>query len=247
MRRCIAVTGASAGIGRALVRELAREGNQLVIGARDFDELERTAADARARYGADVCVLPFDGSTSESAVAWWQRADEAYVGGLDGLVVCHGSMQEQATTQNDSAAFHQMFEINTLAVAALLEQAASALETRRLGVICAVSSVAGDRGRASKYHYGASKAALDALLEGMRARLHASGVRVVTVKPGFVDTQMTYGAPGIFLAAHPSRAARDIARALRSGPTLIYTPSWWRGVMAIIRAIPRPIFQRLPL
>ena len=156
MSRCIAVTGASAGIGRAVVRELARQGDRIVLGARDRMELERCAADARTRYGADAVVLPFDAATPEAALRWWQQADECYVGGLDGLIVCHGTMAEQAAAQRDPDTSRQMFETNTLVISALLEAAAGALEERRQGVLCAVSSVAGDRGRASNYHYGAS-------------------------------------------------------------------------------------------
>jgi len=115
------------------------------------------------------------------------------------------------------------------------------------GFICAVSSVAGDRGRQSNYLYGSTKAALSTYLQGLRNRLARSGVRVVTVKPGFVDTAMTFGRPGMFLVASPQRVGRDVFRAVRRGRCEVYTPWFWRGIMAAIKAIPEPVFKRMKL
>jgi short-subunit dehydrogenase len=108
--------------------------------------------------------------------------------------------------------------------------------------------VAGDRGRASNYVYGASKAALSAYLDGLRNRLHASGVQVLSIKPGFVDTAMTRGKlkPSRLLAT-PERVARDIDRALRRRQDVLYTPWFWRPIMAVIRGLPERIFKRLSL
>ena len=107
--------------------------------------------------------------------------------------------------------------------------------------------MAGDRGRASNYLYGSTKAALSTFLSGLRARLAGSGVAVIDVRPGFVDSSLTFGRPGVFLAASPDRVARAILRAVRRRRSVVYTPFFWRWVMAAIRAIPEPLFQRLAL
>ena len=114
--------------------------------------------------------------------------------------------------------------------------------------LCAISSVAGDRGRPSNFLYGSSKAALNAYLEGLRARLARRGIAVITIKPGFVDTAATWGLlKGGPLVAHPQKVALDVARAIHRGSAVVYTPRIWRLIMAIIRALPRPVFHRMKL
>ena len=140
-----------------------------------------------------------------------------------------------------------LFRINLVSAAVILEQAADYFGRRGAGVIVALSSVAGDRGRQSNYLYGASKAGLTALLSGLRNRLHAKGVAVVTVKPGFVDTPMLYGRPlpASFLVASPDRVAADIVTAIERHRDVVYTPWYWRGIMAAIRLLPETLFKRL--
>jgi len=122
---------------------------------------------------------------------------------------------------------------------------ANHFEKKRRGFICALSSVAGDRGRQSNYIYGSAKSGLTTYLQGLRNRLWHFGVRVITVKPGFVDTRMTYGRPKLFLVASPEAVARDIYKAVLRGKDVVYTPCLWRVVMAIIRAIPEGLFKKL--
>ncbi|HEX2114477.1 MAG TPA: SDR family NAD(P)-dependent oxidoreductase, partial [Alphaproteobacteria bacterium] len=109
------------------------------------------------------------------------------------------------------------------------------------------SSVAGDRGRIKNYVYGSAKAGLSAYLQGLRARLFRSGVTVTTVKPGFVDTAMTFGLPGMFLVASPESVARACLAAARRGREEVYVPFFWWGIMTIIRNIPERIFKRLSI
>src|SRR5690606_16306616 len=115
------------------------------------------------------------------------------------------------------------------------------------GVLSVLSSVAGDRGRTKNKTYGASKAGLSTWLEGLRAALHGTGVLVQTVKPGPVRTPMTagYGGPRLLLA-EPERVARDIVRGLERGRTTVYTPGYWRFVMAVLRAVPEALARKVP-
>ena len=107
--------------------------------------------------------------------------------------------------------------------------------------------MAGDRGRQSNYLYGSAKAGLSAYLQGLRNRLFRSGVRVVTIKPGFVDTSMTFGRPGLFLLASPEAIARGVYKAINSGKDVVYLPWFWRWIMLVIRLVPEGIFKRLRL
>jgi len=115
------------------------------------------------------------------------------------------------------------------------------------GFVCALSSVAGDRGRRSNYVYGSAKAALTAYLSGLRARYAADGVRVLTVITGIVDTRMSAGMPGAGLAASPALVARSVVRAILAGRNVVYVPWFWRWIMLIIRMIPERLFKRLAL
>jgi len=109
----------------------------------------------------------------------------------------------------------------------------------------ALGSVAGDRGRLKNYVYGAAKAGLHTYLQGLRARGVRSGVQVVTVKPGFVDTAMTWGLPGMFLVASPDAIAAACLSAVAKKRDVIYAPFFWWGIMTIIRHIPERIFKKL--
>lgn len=113
-----------------------------------------------------------------------------------------------------------------------------------LPFICVVSSVAGDRGRQSNYVYGSTKGGVNRFLQGLRQRLAGCGVQVITIKPGPVDTAMTWGKE-MPLTASPERVARDIHRACRKGRNVVYTPWFWWPIMRIVQHIPEPIFKRL--
>jgi short-subunit dehydrogenase len=156
-------------------------------------------------------------------------------------------MVDQSVAQTNFAEARRMIDTNYTSAVSILNLVANYFEQRREGFVCALSSVAGDRGRQSNYIYGSTKAALDAYLEGLRVRLAKARVPVLTVKPGFVDTRMTWGLKGMFLVASPKRVAHDVCRAIRKRKNVIYTPWFWGGIMLIIRNIPRFLFKRMKM
>jgi decaprenylphospho-beta-D-erythro-pentofuranosid-2-ulose 2-reductase len=166
---------------------------------------------------------------------------------LAGVVVAVGALGDPEAARHDAEAARRLIDLNLTAVVALLTSLADALERRGGGFICVLSSVAGERGRQSNYLYGAAKGGLSLYLQGLRNRLHPAGVQVLTVKPGFVDTRMTFGLPGTFLVASPERIARGTLRALRAGRDVVYLPGFWRPLMFAIRALPERLFKRLEL
>jgi len=240
----VLILGATSGIGRALAQQCH---GQVILAGRDLVELEKTAADLRLRRGGQVRAIRFDALDFASHPAFFEQCAQAFTGGLDGLFLCYGDMCPQEKAQSDFAAARRVVDTNFTSAMACLNWAANYFEQRKSGFICAISSVAGDRGRQSNYIYGASKAALSTLLQGMRQRLFKAGVRVTTVKPGFVDTAMTWGLPGMFLVATPQRVARDILRAAAKGKPVLYTPWFWWGIMRIIKSIPERMFRKLKL
>jgi len=243
-RAAVLVLGARSDIGRAIARAFAAEGYDLQLAARDAAGLEADAADLGVRHGAGATLHEFD------------ALDLDGIGGfLDGLpvlpeiAVCAvGLMGAQAESEADPAAASRVmrsnFEGPALALGALAERFAA----RGSGVIVGISSVAGERGRASNYVYGAAKAGFTAFLSGLRNRLAGKGVHVVTVLPGFVATRMTEGMdlPKPLLA-RPEEVADAIVRAARRRRDVIYVRPVWRLVMLAIRALPERVFKRTKL
>ena len=242
------VIGATSEIARAVVRELAKEGGPLVIAARDEDELKLLAADVELRTTARVTPIRLD-VTEFDRHEEFVKACIAALGSVEGVVLCQGFMADQEQAAADWSLARQMIDVNFTSSVSLGNLFAAHMASLGRGYLCGVSSVAGDRGRQSNYLYGSTKAGFSTYLDGMRNRLYRSGVAVITVKPGFVDTSMTWGLlnPKSPLVATPERVARDIARAIRRRKNTVYTPWFWALVMLAIRLVPEPIFKRLSL
>lgn len=241
------VVGATSGIGRAIARRLGKEGYSLILAGRDLDALGEIATDLQVRFGIKADTRSFEALDFESHTEFFGECVEHFSGRLEGIVLCHGQMPEQDVSENDFAVARRMIEVNYLSSVSLLNLAANYLESREHGFVAAITSVAGDRGRASNYLYGSTKSALSAVLSGMRVRLAKRGVSVVDIRPGFVDTQLTWGRPGMFLVASPESVAQDVYRGIVKNRAVVYTPFFWAGIMLIIRTIPDFIFRRLSL
>jgi short-subunit dehydrogenase len=165
---------------------------------------------------------------------------------LSGVVLAFGYLGDQQASR-DFKVGAKVITTNFTGAVSVLSYCAKYFETLQKGFIIGISSVAGDRGRQSNYVYGAAKGALSLYLQGLRNRLQASGVRVITIKPGFVDTAMTYGMPGLFLVASPQNIGERIVAALDKSADVVYLPWFWRYIMLIIKLIPEPIFKRMKL
>ena len=241
----VLILGATSGIASALAKEFAAHKYDLVLGGRDRDELSALASDLSLRNSVRASVLAFDALDTQTHVASLQSFLVESGNALAGAVVCIGYLGDQAKAQVNWDEARLILETNFTGCVSVLNMLANHFELRRTGFICAITSVAGDRGRQSNYHYGAAKAGLSVYLQGLRNRLFPAGVKVITVKPGFVDTRMTYGRPGLFLLASPESVAQGIFRAIVKGKSVVYLPWFWRPIMLIVRSIPETIFKRL--
>jgi short-subunit dehydrogenase len=232
------VLGASSAIARAFSRRVAAGGADILLVARDGEDANALAADLALRGSPSCRAIGFDGDV---AAAFRDFAQ----GAVPNVFLAYGSMPAQSEIDADPAALAQTLDVNFASPVALLHRLMPVLEATSGGAIVALGSVAGDRGRLKNYVYGAAKAGLHAYLQGLRARGARSGVQVVTVKPGFVDTAMTWGLPGMFLVASPDAIAAACLGAVAKKRDVVYAPFFWWGIMAIIRHIPERIFKKL--
>jgi short-subunit dehydrogenase len=244
--RKILIVGATSAIAEATARLFAADGDRLFLLARDANRLSAVADDLRVRGAAQVETLTLDLTDYDRHEAVIDEAAER-LGGLDTVLVAHGTLPDQTACQASFESTRRELETNLISVIAVLTPIANRFQEARGGTIAVITSVAGDRGRQSNYVYGTAKGAVGIFMAGLRNRLYPAGVRVITLKPGFVDTPMTANMPKNFLFVSPDRVARGIHRAIGKGADVVYLPWFWWGIMAIIKAIPEFVFKRMKL
>jgi short-subunit dehydrogenase len=242
----ILIIGATSAIAEATARLYAARGAALFLAGRDATRLEAIGADLRVRGAASVGVFALDVNDIERHAMLLDAAWEA-MGGADVALIAHGTLPEQrACEESDELALRE-FATNGTSTIALCGTIARRLHAQDAGTLAVISSVAGDRGRASNYVYGSAKAAVSTYLSGLRQRLNASGVNVLTIKPGFVDTPMTKAFKKGQLWATPAQVARGIVRAVDRRRPVAYLPWFWAPIMLVIRSIPEFVFRRIQL
>lgn len=243
----VLVVGAASGIGEAICREMASAGFDVMLAGRDLAELEARARDLETRFGVRTWIQRFEALDFDQHDAWIESCRRLAGGPIDGLVLCYAVMEEEAIAAADGRVARRMIDVNFTSAICLLDRAAAHMKERGQGFLCALTSVAGDRGRASNAHYGATKAGLSAFLSGLRVQLAPAGVSVIDVRPGVVDTKLTYGLPKLVLVSTPERVAKDTLRGVRSNRAVVYTPGFWRLIMFVIRHLPDFVFKRLAI
>ena len=240
----VAIFGATSGIATAVARRLAASGASLVLVGRDSEAVAAASHDLKVRGAAATAEIGADLALTErlgdiAAEAW------GAFGGLDVALIAFGTLPDQAGLEAEPQAVAPMLTLNFVSPAVLALHLAGCFEAQGSGVLAVITSVAGDRGRKSNFLYGAAKGGLQRLLEGLRHRLYAAGVQVLDIRPGFVATRMTdHLAQSGPLWAAPDRVAADIVHAIEHRRAVLYTPWFWRLILGIVRALPRPLFHR---
>ncbi|MFK7968821.1 MAG: SDR family oxidoreductase [Bacteroidia bacterium] len=236
------VLGARSDIARAVAHRYASMGWNIILAARKAGSLEPDVQDLRIRHKVNVSTVEFDAVDFDSHVSFVQNLQTF----PDTVLCAFGYMKDQQEVAQSWPLASETIMVNYAGAASILHHIANAMEQRGAGTIIGISSVAGDRGRATNYYYGSAKAGFTALLSGMRGRLKPKGVHVLTVKPGFVATAMTEGLDlPQKLVASPERVAADIERAARKRKAILYTPWFWRYIMLIFKWLPESIFQKM--
>ena len=240
----VLILGGRSDMGLAIAHAYAERGHAILLAARNAKELEAEKTDIALRHGVEVSLHEFDALAVDS--------HEAFVDGLPDLpeiAVCAvGVLGTQEASEKDHATARMVMRSNFEGPANILAELANRFEERGSGVIIGISSVAGDRGRATNYIYGAGKAGFTAYLSGLRNRLAGKGVHVMTVLPGFVATKMTedHDLPEK-LTTDPATLAHAVVRAAGRRRNVVYIKGIWWLVMMIIRNIPEMVFKKLKI
>lgn len=241
------ILGANSLIAQAAASHFAEAGHEIIFAGRKQDEPEKFANDFAIRYKCrtraeyiDALDYPSHKKFVEDILA---KTPE-----LEYILIVFGYLGTQDKAQTDFTEAHRIIDTNFTGVVSVCELFAAEFESLKKGNIAVISSVAGDRGRQSNYMYGSAKGGLTVYLSGLRNRLFKSGVNVLTIKPGFVNTPMTYGMPlPKPLVASPEKVGKDIYKAMIKRKSVIYTPFYWRWIMFVITSIPEFLFKKLKL
>ena len=245
MKRVL-IIGATSSIAEHCARIWAARGDALHLVSRNEQHVQTIAADLKVRGASKVTTYCTDLNDKDKHEELLNSADEA-LGSVDIVLIAHGTLSNQKSCQLSVHETLAEIQTNALSTISLLTLIANRFEAKQSGTICVISSVAGDRGRASNYVYGSAKAMVTAFTSGLRQRLYKSNVSVVTIKPGFVDTPMTSELKKGILWAKPNIVSALIVKAIDKNKAEIYVPLFWFGVLIIIKNIPNFMFKKLDL
>ncbi len=240
----VLILGAGSDIAVALARKFAAEGFGVQLAARNINRLFPLQSDLAIRYNAACSLHEFDAERPDTHPAFLESLPSF----PDISISVFGYLGDQQKAESDWKECHRILQVNYVGAISILNHIAEKYGALGRGIIVGISSVAGERGRKSNYLYGSAKAGFTAYLSGLRNRLFAMNVHVLTVQPGFVYTKMTehlkLPAP---LTATPDEVAAAIATAVRKRKNVIYVKWFWRWIMLVIRCIPEPIFKKMNL
>lgn len=242
--RKVLILGATSRIALETGICFARAGCDLFLVGRDAEKLSANKAVLENAGARRVIIASCDLMYIDTHVDLIDTV-LATLGGIDSVLIAHGVYEDQLECERSAAKTLDIINVNFTSVVSLLTLLANYFECQRSGIIAVITSIAGDRGRRTHYIYGTSKGALNIFLQGLRSRLYKSGVSVVTIKPGYVDTPMTASLEKNILFAKPSYVGQKIYTAMKRHKNVVYIPGFWRLVMYVVKIIPEWLFKRL--
>jgi short-subunit dehydrogenase len=243
----ILIIGATSSIAKQTARLFASTGDTLFLVARNSKRLETVANDLRLRGANTVHTKVLDTLQYDKHNSTIIEVSEK-LNGIDIVIIAHGTLPNQSICEQSFEQTRKEFEVNALSTISLLTHLANYFENKKKGIIVVITSVAGDRGRKSNYIYGSAKSAVTTFLQGLRNRLYTYGVRVLTIKPGYVDTPMTSHFKKGKIWVTPDTVAAKIVKAINNkNKNVAYIPWFWWYILTILKIMPEVVSKRLSL
>ena len=243
------IIGSNSTIATAVVNNLSSLGFNLYLLARDDIKLNEKRQDLLVKYPqAKVYIDTFDAIIDKGNILE-AKLNKAFsdLGQVDLVLVAHGNLPDQKKCELNFVDTTDALQVNALSIIEICHHVANKLQQQKNGTLSVISSVAGERGRQSNYIYGTAKGMINIYLQGLRNRLYSHGVNVLTILPGFVDTNMTREFKKGLLWAKPEKVANDIVKAVFKHKDIIYTPWFWKYIMKLIKLIPESKFKKMKL
>lgn len=241
----ILIIGIGSDIAYHTALSYARAGNEIFCTSRSFDSASKIVEDIKIRSrNNSVYAYEFKPTDLSNHVIFFDKLNKE--NDLPDLIlVAYGSLPDNEKIKYDFKSINEEFNINFISVSSIVNYFSQKFTDRNSGTIAVISSVAGDRARGSNYIYGTAKGALSLFLQGLRSNLSSTNVKIITIKPGFVETKMTAHLPKNFLFAKPDRVAKEIINGINKGKDIIYVPKFWFIIMFLIKLLPESIFKKL--
>ena len=239
-KNSVLIIGALSDIAKSIAQKYGQNGYNLHLAARKIDDLKLHSTDLKIRYNVNIDIYELDLLKTETHKNFIKNLKE-----IPSIIICAvGLLGEQKENENNLELRTKVIRTNYEGPINIISNFANIFEHQGYGTIVGISSVAGDRGKASNYIYGSAKAGFTAFLSGLRNRLAKKNVHVLTVLPGTVYTKMTLGLklPKLFTSS-PDKVANDIYNAVIKKKNVIYTMKIWKLIMFIINCIPESIFK----
>ena len=242
----IAIFGAVSAIAQETIKHFAQSGAELYLLDLSLGRLESVKLDINTRFNVKIHIKEFNANNLESHQEIFNQIVRD-MNGLDAVLIAWGTLPKQKELEHNVNDLLKEFTTNGLSVISMSSIVANYFEEKKSGTLAVISSVAGDRGRQSNYVYGSAKGTISLFLQGLRNRFGKTDIKILTIKPGMVDTPMTADMPKGLLFSSPIIIGKGIFSAMISGKEIAYLPGYWRLIMCIIKHIPEKIFKKLSL
>lgn len=242
----VLIIGACSAIAQETAKLFAKENAVLYLADLNLGRLQSVKADIFARYNSQIFIEEFDALNFDKHYVLIENASKA-MKGIDIALIAYGTLPDQNAIKKDYKSIVREFNINCVSVISIASILANYFEEKKQGTLAVISSVAGDRGRQSNYIYGAAKGGVSIFLQGLRNKLYQSNVKILTIKPGLVDTPMTAHLPKNPLFATAENVGTGIYNAIKLKKDVVYLPWFWKYIMFVVKAIPESIFKKMKL
>ena len=242
--KTILILGGNSDVGKSLAKYFGNFGSNLILTSRKKAQLDSFKYDLEIRHKINCNIELFDVLNFNSHELFYKNLKIK----PDIVITCIGYLDNQYDSQNYFEESLKSIQTNYTGLVSILNIISIDFQKKRSGVIVGISSVAGDRGRGSNYIYGSSKSAFTSYLSGLRNQLSKSGISVITVKPGYINTKMTAHLKLLnILTATPEEVSKGIIKSIKKKKDIVYIKWFWRWIMFLIELIPEKIFKRLRL